>query len=753
MSNSCASRLRQEHFEAAVHNALDIIAVLNAGGLVEFVSPSVERILGYAPAELVDESVFDFIHTDQHSEVREAINAIVGEPGRVVSIECSVRHKGGSWRTVMATGQTLKPDNPSAGILVNAHDITELRESEDRFRAVVEQAISGIYIIQDGAFVYVNPRFVEIFGYNSAEEIIGRTPLDLTAEPDRAVVAENIRRRLNGETKSIAYTFRGLRADGSSVDIGAHGTLASYKGRAAIVGVLQDISERQRALNALQASEERYRTLAENLAELIYRADPETLKPTYVNRAVERVYGYSAVEWISDPSLRAESIHPQDRERVLRAFGEAQARTEDRELEYRVVSRDGELRWVVDRFVWEKNPAGDVVSVSGVISDVTNRKESEKALRKTNRALRTLSAGNEAMVRAEDEAGLLRDMCRAIIEAGAYRLAAVSYVQNGDALSVLPQASAGVDLEEMQSLPMVQLSRERPGVLAGRDGRTHLTGDARVDPRFAPWRAFNEQHDIASILELPLLNGDSERPYGALYIASSEPEAFDPDEIKLLEELSIKLAYGIAHLRVRAENDAAAAHLRKVLEDSIQAIAGTVEMRDPYTAGHERRVADLAAAIGRELNLPEATVEGIHFGALVHDVGKLYVPAEILAKPRRLSPVEFELIKIHSQAGYEILKDIDFPWPIAQMVLQHHERLDGSGYPQGLKGDEIILEARILAVADTVEAMSSHRPYRPGLGIDQALAEIEKHRGTTYDARAVDACLRLVREKGYQFPA
>ncbi len=174
-----------------------------------------------------------------------------------------------------------------------------------------------------------------------------------------------------------------------------------------------------------------------------------------------------------------------------------------------------------------------------------------------------------------------------------------------------------------------------------------------------------------------------------------------------------------------------------------------MESRDPYTAGHQRRVAELAKAIASEMGLPAHTVEGIHFGALIHDIGKIQVPSELLSKPTKLSKLEFELIKTHPQAGYEIIKGVEFPWPIALMALQHHERLDGSGYPQGLKGEAIALEARIIAVADVVEAMSSHRPYRPGLGIEAALKEIEDKRGKWFDARAVDCCVRLFRTKGY----
>jgi len=189
--------------------------------------------------------------------------------------------------------------------------------------------------------------------------------------------------------------------------------------------------------------------------------------------------------------------------------------------------------------------------------------------------------------------------------------------------------------------------------------------------------------------------------------------------------------------------------LHRALEGTIQAISTTIEMRDPYTAGHQRRVARLAEAIALETALPETRVEGLKLAAEIHDIGKIYVPAEILSKPTKLTELEYTIIKTHPQAGYEILKNIEFPWPIATIVLQHHERMDGSGYPGGLKGDDILLEARILAVADVVEAMSSHRPYRPAFGLDMALNEIQANRGLLYGPDEVDACLRLFTEKGF----
>ena len=191
--------------------------------------------------------------------------------------------------------------------------------------------------------------------------------------------------------------------------------------------------------------------------------------------------------------------------------------------------------------------------------------------------------------------------------------------------------------------------------------------------------------------------------------------------------------------------------LQKTMEATINTISKIVETRDPYTAGHQLNVSKLTTAIAWEMKLTKDKIEGIRIASLVHDIGKISIPAEILSKPTKLNEMEYSLIKDHSQIGHDILKKVDFLWPIAEIVLQHHERIDGSGYPQGLKVNKIILEARIIGVADVVEAMSSHRPYRPAKGIDKALEEISQNKGILYDPEVVDICLKLFREKGFKF--
>ncbi|HPV48178.1 MAG TPA: HD domain-containing phosphohydrolase [Smithellaceae bacterium] len=219
--------------------------------------------------------------------------------------------------------------------------------------------------------------------------------------------------------------------------------------------------------------------------------------------------------------------------------------------------------------------------------------------------------------------------------------------------------------------------------------------------------------------------------------------------VELNRDLEAKVRLKTIDLDRRAEElKASYEKIQMILDGTVLAMSRIVESRDPYTAGHQQQVTQIASIIAEKISLPPERVEAIRISAALHDIGKISVPSEILTKPSRLTDLERELVKTHSQNAYDILKAIDFPYPIADIILQHHERMDGSGYPQGLKGEEILLEARIVAVADVLEAMSAHRPYRPALGIEAAMEEITRHRGLLYDENVVDACLEIYRENG-----
>ena len=383
---------------------------------------------------------------------------------------------------------------------------------------------------------------------------------------------------------------------------------------------------------------------------------------------------------------------------------------------------------------------------------VTQRDVAWENLRKVNRALKTLSSGNEVLVRATDEMTLLQEMCRVVVAVGGYHVAWVGYAQQDEQKSVRPMAQYGIAADLLGTLRFSWANDEfgrGPTGSAIRNGEPQVIANALTDPRFSPWQAAALASGCASILALPLTD-TAGHTFGVLTIDTTNANAFDSEEIRLLRELANDLSYGIVSLRNRAAQQRSAEQISKGMEDTIQAIAATVEMRDPYTAGHQRRVAQLAAAIAIEMGLTTEQAHGIRLAGTVHDIGKIGVPAEILSKPSRLSELEFRIVQEHAVMGFNIMKDVSFPWPIAEIAHQHHERMNGSGYPQGLKGEAILLEARIVAVADVVESMASHRPYRPSLGMPAALDEIARNRGTLFDAQVADACSKVL-ERGFKF--
>lgn len=387
----------------------------------------------------------------------------------------------------------------------------------------------------------------------------------------------------------------------------------------------------------------------------------------------------------------------------------------------------------------------------------TNSQLAAKQIVALRRVYATLSHVNRSSRHASNWHELFCAVCEGAVKHGQFELAWAGLVGHATR-QVTPVCHYGRNEGFLENLwiSVDEADEPRPPGTAIRENRVVIINDCAAAESVASWRIELLARGFHSMAALPIRSGG--QPIGTLVLYAAEPGFFDEDLLNLLEDMSFEISYALenfereaAHSNAEDERQRALAVTQKALNDSIQAIAYTLEMRDPYTAGHQRKVAQIATAIARELNLAEHVIEGIHFGSLIHDLGKIALPAEILTRPRRLTPIEMQLMQTHPQAGYDIVSNIDYPWPVAEMILQHHERMDGTGYPQGLKGEDIPLESRILAVADVVDAMTSHRPYREGLGIEKALAEIERGRGTWYDPAVVDACLRLFREKDFMY--
>jgi PAS domain S-box-containing protein len=619
-----------------------------------------------------------------------------------------------------------------------------IREARMRWVATFD-AVRDPMMVHDAGYrvVRCNRAYAALAGLD-VDEIIGKPYWQMFPKLDGPL--PGCSRVAAGLGPSVEEEFR---LPGGKVYLSKSFPLAGIEGQTAeFLHVMQDITEREAAQQVLRESEARYRGIFERAKDVIFMIDAGGIF-TELSPSFAQVSGWSPEEWRGKPFISI--VHPDETARALKIFEKTISSQISSVFEMRIRKKSGDC-WTGDFNVSPLEVGGATV-LFGIGRDITERRADEEKLLKVNRALKTLSAGNVALVRATDENGLLNEMVRVITQVGGYPMAFVGYALDDAGKTVEMKAGLGFDPADVREAPISWGDNERGQSAVGRAvrlGEPQFDRNVQTSPDYARWPVLRARN-IGAVLGLPLRITSGEQPFGAIGIAADEADAFDTDELNLLGELSYDLAFGIANLRVAADNRAATEKLRRSLESTIEAIAATMETRDPYTAGHQRRVAVLAAAIAGEMGLEPLAVEGLRFGALIHDLGKIQVPAEILAKPTRLSKLEFELIKVHAQAGYDIIKGIDFPWPVALMVLQHHERLDGSGYPQGLKGDAIAPEARILAVADVVEAMSSHRPYRPGLGIEAALKEIEDKRGKWFEPVVVNACLRLFREKSFRF--
>ncbi|MDH2915398.1 MAG: PAS domain S-box protein [Gallionella sp.] len=636
-------------------------------------------------------------------------------------------------------------------VQATVRDISERKNTENKLRATQEKiqnifdsSPNAIYLVDlNGMVAECNQTTVNLHGYSNKEELLGTSGFNLVVENERQHARELLGDLVSrGAMHNVELTM--LRKDGSQFRGETAGSvLRDPSGKpTGIVVIMTDITERKVAEERLLLSSQ----LLDNTADSIMAFDFDG-NFIYLNEAAWKTRGYTRDELMA-MNLHALDVPAYEKFIEAKIVELMEQGTNTFEAAHRC--KDGSIMPIeVTSLIIESGGRKIILSSS---RNITERKKAEESLRRANRALKTLSAGNLALVRAMREDELLQEVVDVIVEQGGYSMAAVYYAEDDSGESIKPMAWAGIKDSYYSGQIMSWAATEQavPLTRAIRSRTPQICRDIAVDPGFKAWKDAALTRGNVSNIALPLTGGG--RTFGGLSIFSSDVNAFDEEEVRLLEELTNDLAYGITTLRTRREHEQHTKILHDSLEQSIQTIADTVEARDPYTAGHQRRVAELATAIAREMGLSENQLRGLHLAAIIHDLGKIHIPSEILSKPGRLSTIEYMLIKEHPQDGYDILKNVKFPWPIADMVLQHHERLDGSGYPQGLKGDAILLEARILCVADVVEAMSSHRPYRPGLGINAALEEINLGRGTHYDSQVVDACVTLFNEKNYVIP-
>ncbi|MFA5079693.1 MAG: PAS domain S-box protein, partial [Dehalococcoidia bacterium] len=465
-----------------------------------------------------------------------------------------------------------------------------------------------------------------------------------------------------------------------------------------VMGISRDITERRLAEKALTESETKYRSLIETSSSGVAVADQAGVL-TLVNDRLCQMYGYSRDEVLGRQFF--DFIHPDDRDKIAHDFMEAVASSRTLPaIEFRGQRKDGSIIWLFT------NPGalvieGTLAGFSVIIQDITSLKQAEEALKESEQRYRSLFQYNPTMTYSIDRQG------------------------HFSSINAAAEKTSGYSQEEALKMHFSQLIPPEHMEIV----KQHFEGSLRGEPQSyeAAFIAKDGRRIEAQVTGIPIIiDGNAIGVYGIAEDITGRKKAAE-DLRAALEKAS------------------------STLEGTIEAIAMMSELRDPYTAGHQRMVSQLAVAIAEQLGLEQDRVQDLAVAGLLHDVGKVYVPSEILSKPGKLTSLELGLAKAHAEASYNIVRSIKFSGPIAQIVWQHHERMDGSGYPRGLVGDQIMLEARILAVSDVVEAMVSHRPYRPALGLDKALGEITGNRAALYDEQVVDACLVLFNEKGFKF--
>jgi PAS domain S-box-containing protein len=453
----------------------------------------------------------------------------------------------------------------------------------------------------------------------------------------------------------------------------------------------------EQAHTGLQASESRFRGLFEAAQDGLLLLNHDTSQIEDVNPHVIGMLGYSHAEFVGKKPWELNSFSDIAQCRAM--FSELQstgfARYDNVLLKTKAGAR------IEVEFVGHSYECAGVRVAQCAIRDITERRIAEHGRRAADERLRALTE---------------------------QRIVGIYIVQEGIFTYMNPRGAEIV-------------GEHSPDAVVGTDPVSWVVEADRSKLADAMRRLFSEE-----VLNLNIEFGVMRRDGVATQVSLSACRVSNncqPALIGLMQDISERK-------RAQEQIENHLAQLKLALMTTVDVAMNISEMRDRYTAGHERRVAKIATAIGAELGFDADRLQGLQIAGQLHDVGKIAIPSEILSKFGKLNAAEMNLIRGHAQASYDLLKDVQFPWPVAQVALQHHERMDGSGYPQGLKGDAILLEARIIAVADVVEAMISHRPYRPALGIDTALAEIGRGRGTAYDAGIADACLRLFRQKGYQ---
>ena len=689
---------------------------------------------------IVNDTRKDTRWINANDDIRSAIFFPMVCKDRLIGVLCIMSCEPNAFDSKFSRDMATLANNLAIAI-DRARFFDEIQKSENRYRTLVETSIDAIVSIDtNGLVTDWSLGATEIFSF-SREERIGKTIEDIIPEQNRQDILDVLEetrkkgfmriwatqlRTKDGQLRDVEMTFTYLGAD------------------LGFTSIIRDITSKKQSERAVRESEKFLDSIIENIPIMLFVKDAKELRFVRFNKAGEELLGYSKQEMYGKndfdffPKDEAEKFYQNDR----------QALKYNRFIdipEEKINTKGKGERILHTKKIPILDDQGKPKYLLGISEDITKQKRSEQLLNALNQAAVLMATALTPLDIFTTVACELRKLdlnCLLFPFEDTHAKFFSTYLYNKANSKTRQNEKPDVKYEKF-AIPIEAVDAFKKAVLNKKSVFVENSSEilSQIFPRFEDTvsKKFSRNFGTAKILVTPLVVED--KAIGVFLVQSN---TLTPEDLPAVTAFANQLAaaWNKANLTTR---------LQHTISGIIQTIALIVETRDPYTAGHQKRVSALAAAIGKEMRLPSEMIEGVRIASLIHDLGKIHIPAEILSKPGKLTPLEYDLVKIHPQVGFDLLKNIDFPWPIAQIIYQHHERMNGSGYPQGLKGKDMMIESRILSVADVIEAMSSHRPYRPALGFKAAKEEIVTNRGKIYDPDVVDACIKVF-ENGFNFP-
>jgi len=729
----------QQEFASLFKSSPEALVHVDKKSKILDINAQFTKLFGYTLEEIKGRNVDNgMIHSQKM--IDEGKNLTKKALKGFVNYETIRKRKDGSEFSVFISSAPVKVNNKLKGLVTLYQDITERKKAEEELRQS-EEKFAGIFKnIPDAAFYQdtkgiildINPAFTQLFGY-TREDVLGKSIDKIGLYPkDKMKEGKDLTRKNLNEDLSNFETVR-QKKDGNLIPVRISTSFVKIKDKVTgVIALYHDITKRKqneqlqqalynisKAANSLITLNQLYKTIHKELGNII---DTTNFYIALLDEKKGKIYFPYHIDEMGDEfepqSLEYKSLTCyviRNKRPLLLNYDKIKELNDSGELlNPGVITKD--IFWfgvplkVEDKVIgamavqsytnpklYSEKDTTLLEFVSSQVATAIERKRTEEALKTSQQEFSNLFLSSPEAAVYHDEKGVILNINPRFTELFGYTLEEIK----------------GKNINEGMIFPQNNTVKESERL-------TRLALEGKV-VAFETIRKKKNNSLISVIISVaPVITEGQHRGVIAFYQ--------DITERKQAEE-----------------------RLKNALDAAIETMSKIIEVKDPYTAGHQQRVSQLTTAISKELNFSPDKIEGIRIASLIHDIGKISVPTEILSKPATLSDIEFNLIKGHSQIGYDILKAIDFSYPVANIVLQHHEKIDGSGYPNNLKGDKILLEARIICVADVVEAMSSHRPYRPSLGINAALEEISKNRGVLYDPEVVDICLKLFKEKEFKF--